>query len=1223
LTETQLSKKTLENHLQSLFTPQMRTRGLDLLGQGAVQEVFMDDQTGKVHGTVKGESAYYKQELVINEKNRFLSNTSCTCPVGKNCKHSAAVIHHMLNNDIDVVDPDNPNSGTLEKGSEIFRYFPKGEPANKLLEDYSYSNNSLTAHDKVIKLLSDNTIQMVCYEKQPYYLGGDMKEIADVLFDVKDETFGLKCNSCKTATHKLCKHQKLALEHLIYEVEVDNYISGRLNYDSQVELFSESMGISRSVFLDSYDLRLKLRRVELFKINDALFDAKDIELLDNRLSILSRPLNEKNIQKIEDQTDLGNALLWSPSFRSKRLFRLIKGRYNKSKDKLSAKLASADYPSYLKESQIISYNLLNGHQYAIDLKKLDSLASVRNNIIANLDEVNDILHYLDTTNQFPEISKSSIVPFKFSSDKLTIELTVSQHEIGYELNGEVKLNREKAVPSGNIVTTPLFCLIDNTAYLYEYIEESTVIAEFLKSPNLLFSKNDEVAFSSLLEKLSNKTNLKWNVNDKVEKIIKTGGNRTIYLSEVGQYIILEPFIEFNNSKFNILSEYEKLDKSQRIRIDQNERQEYIDILRTLHPNFNIKYFVQDYFFLKIDEVMDDLWFLNFYEDCRVNQIEVFGQENLTKLNFSPYRGKVTNYVKSGIDWFDVNVDMTFGDQVVSTMDWVKAIRDNQKYVKLGDGTLGLIPEAWIKKLKRIVQAAEVSKEGVQISKFKFNVIDELFDEIDDNQILLELKEKKQKLLDFDYRKQYDLPKEVTADLRPYQETGYQWLKTLDEIGWGGILADDMGLGKTVQVISLLTEVHKDSALPSLVVVPRSLIFNWCNELDKFSPELKYLIHYGTDRRVSQEKFNEYDVIITTYTLIANDIRDLSDVKFNYIILDESQAIKNTTSQRYRSVCLLRSNNKFCMTGTPIENNTFELFAQMNFVNPGMLGSQKSFKDLYANPIDANGDEEAARMLKKIINPFLLRRTKEVVAKDLPDKTETVIYCEMGKNQRRIYNEVKAQIREDLKGKVAKDGINKSKMKILEGLLRLRQICNSPVLVKDDLHPSQRESIKIDTLVEQLTDELNNHNALVFSQFTSMLDLIRKELDKKGIKYSYLDGSTRKRKEVVQEFDENDEIKIFLISLKAGNTGLNLVKADYVYIVDPWWNPAVEAQAIDRTHRIGQDKNIFAYKLVCKNTIEEKILKLQAKKKKIASDIISTDENIMKTLDKDELLGLFD
>ena len=395
----------------------------------------------------------------------------------------------------------------------------------------------------------------------------------------------------------------------------------------------------------------------------------------------------------------------------------------------------------------------------------------------------------------------------------------------------------------------------------------------------------------------------------------------------------------------------------------------------MHPNFDIKFFIQDYLFLKIEEVIDDLWFLDFYENCRANDIEVFGQENLSNLNFSPYRGKVTNYVKSGIDWFDVDVDISFGDQQVSTMDWVKAIKQNQKYVKLDDGTLGLIPEGWVEKLKRIVQAAEVSSDGVRISKFKFNIIDELFDEIDDEAILLELKEKKRKLLDFEYRKKYELSEKITADLRPYQKSGYQWLKTLNDVGWGGILADDMGLGKTLQIISLLTDVHKSSEYPSLVVVPRSLIFNWCNELDKFSPELKYLVHYGSDRVVSQQEFSKYDIVITTYTLVANDIRELTEVQFNYIILDESQAIKNITSQRYRSVCLLKAKNKFCMTGTPIENNTFELFAQMNFVNPGMLGTQKGFKDLYATPIDQNGDEDAAKMLKKIYKPIFTKKNK--------------------------------------------------------------------------------------------------------------------------------------------------------------------------------------------------------------------------------------------------------
>ena len=1196
---------------------------MDLVAKGAVQEVYMDDQTGKIHGTVKGESAYYKQELIINEKNRFLSSASCSCPFNRNCKHSAAVLFHMIHNDIDVVDPDNPNASNLEKGSDIFRFFPKDRPVSQLLDDFSYSNNDLVAHDKMITLLNDNMIHVVCYEKQPYYLGGEMKECADVIFDVKDEALGLKCNSCKTATHKLCKHQKLALEHLQFEVDLDQYINGILNYDSQVSMFSQSLGISEEIFKDSYNLRLKLRRVELIKTNDALLEEDEILQLGKKISILERPLNEKTIQKIEDLTGFGNALLWTNSFQNTRIFNLIRGRYNKTNEKLSAKLDAAQYPQFMKDGELKMFNLLNSKQFSLGLKRLDSLEDIKTTVLDNLNKVNKMLHYLDVDNKFPEIVKGSIQSFKFSAETLILDLRIQKHEIGYQLKSDISLSNGKPLPVGEVMATPLFAIIDNVAYFYNNIEESTIISQLIRKPELLFSKKDKPSMMRLLEKLSNRTNLIWEVEEDYSKLVKSNGKRTIYLTEVGEFIILEPFLEFDDAKFNILSEYEKIDSGTRIKVDQEERQDYIHVLRGLHPNFDIKFFIQDYLFLKIEEVIDDLWFLDFYENCRANDIEVFGQENLSNLNFSPYRGKVTNYVKSGIDWFDVDVDISFGDQQVSTMDWVKAIKQNQKYVKLDDGTLGLIPEGWVEKLKRIVQAAEVSSDGVRISKFKFNIIDELFDEIDDEAILLELKEKKRKLLDFEYRKKYELSEKITADLRPYQKSGYQWLKTLNDVGWGGILADDMGLGKTLQIISLLTDVHKSSEYPSLVVVPRSLIFNWCNELDKFSPELKYLVHYGSDRVVSQQEFSKYDIVITTYTLVANDIRELTEVQFNYIILDESQAIKNITSQRYRSVCLLKAKNKFCMTGTPIENNTFELFAQMNFVNPGMLGTQKGFKDLYATPIDQNGDEDAAKMLKKIINPFLLRRTKEVVAQDLPDKTETTIYCEMGKSQRKIYEEVKSQIRADIKGKVEKDGINKSKMKILEGLLRLRQICNSPVLVKDDLHPSQRDSIKIETIVEQLTTELKNHNALVFSQFTSMLGLIRKELDKRGIKYCYLDGSTRKRKEVVEEFNENEDIQIFLISLKAGNTGLNLVKADYVYIVDPWWNPAVETQAIDRTHRIGQDKNIFAYKLVCKNTIEEKILKLQAKKKKIASDIIATDENIMKTLNKDELLGLFD
>jgi SNF2 family DNA or RNA helicase len=429
------------------------------------------------------------------------------------------------------------------------------------------------------------------------------------------------------------------------------------------------------------------------------------------------------------------------------------------------------------------------------------------------------------------------------------------------------------------------------------------------------------------------------------------------------------------------------------------------------------------------------------------------------------------------------------------------------------------------------------------------------------------------------------------------------------------------LGKTLQVIALLADqIEKE---PSLVVVPRSLLFNWAAELDKFCPKLQYIIHHGSGRAKNIQDLLSANVIITTYDTASSDIEFFKNFKFNYIVLDESQAIKNSDSKRYKAMRLLQSNNKIAMTGTPIENNTMDLYAQLSFTSPGLLGSKTSFKNDFAIPIDNNGDQEAATLLRKLIHPFLLRRTKDQVAKDLPDKTESIIYCEMGATQRKLYENLKRKIKEDLEDVVEEKGINQSKFQILDGLLRLRQMCNSPLLVNATFSGANADSVKVEVLLEHLTENLEQHNALVFSQFVSLLTIVRKELEKRNIPYAYLDGSTTKRQEEVEKFMNNSKVKIFLISIKAGNTGMNLTKADYVYILDPWWNPAVEAQAIDRTHRIGQDKQIFAYKLICKDSIEEKILKLQAKKKKLATDIIQTDENVLKSLDKAELMALFD
>nr|WP_305051091.1 DEAD/DEAH box helicase [Elizabethkingia bruuniana] len=449
---------------------------------------------------------------------------------------------------------------------------------------------------------------------------------------------------------------------------------------------------------------------------------------------------------------------------------------------------------------------------------------------------------------------------------------------------------------------------------------------------------------------------------------------------------------------------------------------------------------------------------------------------------------------------------------------------------------------------------------------------------------------------------------MNAELRTYQREGLNWLNFLDSHNFGGCLADDMGLGKTVQIIAfILSQREKHGHTTSLVVLPTSLLFNWQEELAKFAPSVKVLTHYGADRQKSTADFQKYEVILTTYGMLLSDITFLKKFRFNYIFLDESQTIKNPNSERYKAARLLQSRNRIALTGTPVENNTFDLYGQLSFACPGLLGSKQYFKDIYAIPIDKFEYSKRATELQKKIKPFILRRTKKQVATELPEKTEMLIYCEMNTEQRRIYDLYEKEVR-DFISATDEDEIHNKSMHVLTGLTRLRQICNSPVLLKDG--HSGDHAVKIEILTEQIENKFREHKILVFSQFVEMLDLIKAKLDEKNIRYEYLTGQTRNRGAKVQHFQNNEEVRVFLISLKAGGTGLNLTEADYVYLVDPWWNPAVENQAIDRSYRIGQTKNVVAVRMICSGTIEEKMMNLQKKKKKLAQDLITTETFIL-------------
>ena len=602
--------------------------------------------------------------------------------------------------------------------------------------------------------------------------------------------------------------------------------------------------------------------------------------------------------------------------------------------------------------------------------------------------------------------------------------------------------------------------------------------------------------------------------------------------------------------------------------------------------------------------------------------EIFGEEALKNVRVNKNRPTISFGITSGIDWFDLDAVVQFGDVAVSLKDFRKAVRKKERFIKLTDGSIGEIPPEWLEKYKHLFGLGAESGEKLRFDEYHLTLLDQLFDNDQAVRADREVKAKLEKLKNFENIKERKLPKSFVGELRPYQKHGFDWLYFLHEYGFGGCLADDMGTGKTVQVLAFLQSLKEKGVLNggNLLIVPRSLVFNWQREAAKFTPDLKILDYSTPDRTTNLEDFDDYDLVVSTYALIWRDIEKLVQREYNYVILDEAQAVKNPLAETGKAVRLLRAKHRLTMTGTPVENNTLELWSQFAFLNPGFLGSADYFRESFTNPIEKKSDENSVKVLRRMIHPFVLRRTKEQVAPDLPPRTERQIFCEPDEKQRKFYLEKRDHYRALLLKMVEDKGLEKSRFQVLEGLLRLRQICNHPILVEKSY---TGKSAKLEMLLETIeTLQSEGHKALIFSQFVQMLKLIEKELKARKIPYSYLDGKTKNREEKVDEFQNDPNIPFFLISLKAGGVGLNLTAADYVLHVDPWWNPAVEQQATDRTHRIGQDKPVFVYKFVLHDSVEEKILTLQERKRNLSSQLISTEASFFKSLTAADIKNLF-
>ncbi|MFQ3639970.1 MAG: DEAD/DEAH box helicase, partial [Chloracidobacterium sp.] len=550
---------------------------------------------------------------------------------------------------------------------------------------------------------------------------------------------------------------------------------------------------------------------------------------------------------------------------------------------------------------------------------------------------------------------------------------------------------------------------------------------------------------------------------------------------------------------------------------------------------------------------------------------------------------------------------------------LRAIKRGESVVTLADGSLGLLSQPWVERYGLLTRLAEADGDHLRFSNAQVSLLDALLAAQPEVRVDARFQALRDEVRSFDGIEPLLEPPGFVGELRPYQREGLGWLHFLQRFGFGGCLADAMGLGKTAQTLALLETRRErrqaENLPPSLVVAPRSLIFNWRQEAAKFTPRMRVLEHIGVARAKSATQFAEYDLILTTYGTLRRDALLLKDVAFDYVILDEAQAIKNARTESAKAARLLTCRHRLALSGTPVENHLGELWSLFEFLNPGLLGAASVFQLTAAG--GRTVDPAVQSLLSQALRPFILRRTKEQVARDLPAKTEQTIYCEMEPKQRRAYEELRDHYRRTLLGLVADKGIQRAKLQILEALLRLRQAACHPALL--DPAKAAEPSAKLDTFFMHLSEVLESGSkVLVFSQFTSLLALIRKQLDADGVTYEYLDGRTRHRQERVERFQTDPDCKLFLISLRAGGQGLNLTAAEYVFLLDPWWNPAVEAQAIDRAHRIGQTRPVFAYRLIVKDTVEEKVLELQATKRELADAIITANNSLIRGLERADL-----
>ena len=1220
--------KAFEKYIKSYTSQKTRDRSDD----SVIKEFLMTDS--EISAKVKGSKIYLVHISYNSEK---VKTSTCTClfDMGPVCKHVVNVLNRANFEYAKTIELDASDEAKILSDGDrnttefIFTKFTFSELTNTFI----LKNSSQFANEG----------QRGYFDLQPVNIKINEASFRDsfsyhtsnlTTIKIVNNDLILTC-TCTDTKKKMCEHQVQVMYNLKDRKDIRVFFDEKLRQEILKEK-AKDYGLQNEPILDHY-----------FQIEH---QGKDILITPKIKSIL--PINSSSTAQLKKNLlPQDNPQIPINNFPSKDVKSIIVIGQHRYYDYLFVELMEA---KLTKEGEIknplVPVNPVDNLWKYSEQEEIKFYAglikfqnnSLRNSTISDSDALKSIVvnplkidvFYHDVSIS-DTIKVTSVIPVELKILDADLVLMIHKKENFYEISGTIEINEKSYEIRDLRIKFTNFILIGKTMFFLDNPNYLRVINFFKKNnQTILIHESKFKEFQdSILSGLEHKIKINYSflkpATKKQIKDFNTENNKQkiIYLSDSEDYVIISPIVKYGDVEVPIFSKkqvYLTDAKGNSFLIDRDDQLEirFMSILLRQHPYFE-EQIEQGYFYVHKQEFLNQGWFFDVFEQWREEGITILGFSDLKNNKLNPYKASVSVLVNSGLDWFDTSIKVKFGNQEVSLKQLQKSIKNRSKFIELGDGTLGLLPEEWIEKFSNYFRSGEIVKDTLRTHKINFSEVSELYeDEVLTNEARDLLAFYKDKLFDFQSIKNVSIPNGLKATLRAYQKEGLNWLNFLDEFGFGGCLADDMGLGKTIQIIAfILSQREKNIKNTNLIVVPTSLIFNWQAEVEKFAPSIKILTIYGSDRIKSTSNFDAYEIILTSYGTLLSDVRYLKEFNFNYIILDESQAIKNPESQRYKSVRLLKSRNKLVLTGTPIENNTFDLYGQFSFACPGLLGNKQAFQDHYSSPIDKFKDVKRAIELQKKINPFLLRRTKAQVAKELPDKTEMIIYCEMGEDQRKVYDSYKEEFRNFLIAS-KKEKKHMDTMYILAGLTKMRQICNSPALLNDQEYYGN-SSAKIEVLMEEIINKSPYHKIIVFSQFVSMLELIKLELQKLKISFEYLTGKTKDRESKVEEFQKNSDVRVFLISLKAGGTGLNLTEADYVYLVDPWWNPAVENQAIDRCYRIGQKKNVVAVRFICPDTIEEKIRKLQESKKELVNDLIKTDNAILKSLSKEDLIGFFD